>query len=234
DPYNTLGNPSNPNNTPQSQYSTQQAGITSSADTTQEDTTVVAKEKYGFRNNPFIASIASIIVPGLGQVYNGKFWKVPIFLSIMGTFGYFVYENNRQYQDFRNAYIYLNEKDPVSFDDISREEAITNYNSIREKYENFILPFDTLPNSRAANLMAANRDFSRRNRDWMAVFFLLTYVCNIMDASVDAHFANFDVSDKLSMKIQPTFMAINGTPQVGINVNLLFTDNRRKLKDMRQ
>lgn len=227
DPYNTLGNPSNPNTTPQSQYSNPQQGVVVE-DTTQEDTTVVAKEKYGFRNNPYIASLASAVVPGLGQAYNGKYWKIPIFWSIMGTFGYFFYVNNIQYQDFRSAYIYLNEREPKNFDIITREEAIVKYDAIRSRYESFMLPYDTLPNSRAANLMAVNRDFSRRNRDWVAVFFILAYVCNIMDASVDAHFAKFDVSDKLSMKIEPSFLSKTNVPQIGLNVTLLFSDNRRK------
>ncbi len=233
DPYNNLGNPNNPNTNPQSQYNTTPQG-TMVNDTTSEDTAKVVKEKYGLKNNPIIASLASTFLPGLGQAYNGKFWKIPIFWSLMGTFGYLVISNNTRYEDFRSGYVYTFKKNPDNFSEsISRSEAIDRYNDIYSKYSNEILPFDTVPGSRAVRLLEFRRDDARRTRDYMAVFFLLTYVMNIMDASVDAHFAKFDVSDKLSMKIEPTFISPMGIPQLGLNLNLSFTDNRKKVKDIR-
>jgi len=230
DPYNNLGNPNNPNTNPQSQYNTNPQG-TLAVDTTSEDTAKVIKEKYGWKHNPIIASVASSILPGLGQAYNGKFWKIPIFWTLMGTFGYLVVNNNTRYQDFRSGYVYLQGKNPDDFkEDIPRIEAISKYNSIYVKYANEILPFDTVANSRAFRILESNRDNARRTRDWMAVFFLLTYVMNIMDASVDAHFAKFDVSDKLSMKVEPSFLSPNGIPQLGLNLNFSFSDTHKKPK----
>ncbi len=232
DPYNTLGNPQNPNNLPQAQYGNPNQ-VTTAVDTTAEDTTKAVKEKYGFRNNPLIASLASTLVPGLGQVYNGKFWKVPIFVGLMGTFGYFIIDNDKRYNDFRDAYIYLQRRDPDNYrivldDETSRER----YTEIYNKHTNQMYPFPDstggATSTQAAFILQNQRDFARKNRDWMVIFFLLTYVCNIMDASVDAHFAKFDISDKLSMKVEPSFISPGGRAQIGLNINLTFSDNRRK------
>lgn len=228
DPYNMQGNPQNPNNLPQAQYGTSQ---NAAADTTSEDTTKTEREKYGLKHNPRIASLASVILPGAGQIYNGKMWKVPIFWGLMGTFGYLVISNNRRYQDFRDAFVYQNLRDPNDFSQkLTREEAESRYNLIYGKYENEILPFDTIPLSRSWNLLENRRDEARRVRDWMAVFCILTYVCNIMDAAVDAHFAKFDVSDKLSMRVKPELINPVGVPQLGLNLNFAFIDTREKQK----
>lgn len=220
DPYNMLGSPQNPNNIPQANYD---------APEDESDTVKAPKEKYGLKNNPRIASIASALLPGAGQIYNGKFWKVPIIWGLFGTFGYMVVNNHKRYQDYRAAFIYLARRNPSDFNDtLTAAEAQAGYNQIRERYTNTILPFDSTTTGRAGRFLEFRRDDARRNRDWMTVFLLLTYVCNIMDAAVDAHFANFDVSDNLALRVRPEFQGGTGVPLLGVNFTLAVLNPRTK------
>lgn len=229
DPYNNLGNPANPNNLPQSNYS-------SRADTTGEDTVTFAKKEkkpFKLKHNPVLATVFSAVIPGAGQIYNGKFWKVPIFWGVMGTIGYFFSYNQTRYQDFRDAFAYTTLRDPNNFNNrLDTNTAREGYNEIYNKYENEILPFEANGSgdetTQAARLIQFERDNARRTRDYMAVFFIVSYVCNIMDAAVDAHFHNFDVSDKLSLNIKPTFLNPVGNPQLGLNMNFTFHEKKYK------
>jgi hypothetical protein len=127
------------------------------------------------------AAIFSAVLPGLGQGYNKKYWKIPIIYAGFGVIGYFVYTNNKEYKDFREAYLYVANDETYPIDN----PYVTKYSETQLK--------DAM-------------DYYRRNRDLSIIIGGLWYTLNILEAYVDAHFFDYDISDDLTMSIKPTMM----------------------------
>lgn len=143
--------------------------------TEQADSTIVKQKK---KHSPFKATIMSAALPGMGQVYNGKWWKVPI---IYGAFGGLIYSsvaNDIKFRTYKKAYLIRVDDDPNTTDEFEGQYSDAN---LRELV-----------------------DFYQRNRDISLIFTGVIYALNIIDASVDAHLKDFDVSDDLSLKVRPT------------------------------
>jgi hypothetical protein len=138
------------------------------------------------------AVLYSAVLPGLGQFYNKKYWKIPIVYAALGATGYFVMENHKQYQ-----YYY-------------------------QGLEKLILTGEDIFEGRFTedNLIFISNTY-RRWRDLSIILFVAAYGLNILDAYVDAHFFHFDISDDLSMKVQPTIQ----NHYLGIYAGLHFTIN---------
>lgn len=126
-------------------------------------------------NRPRNAAILSAILPGAGQVYNKKYWKVPLVYAGLGAFGYFIYKNHTEYSQYRQIYRSL-------VDTVRGNEIESPYSSEQLK----IL-----------------KEGARRNRDFFVIISCAWYAANIVDALVDAYLYDFDVSDNLSLKITP-------------------------------
>lgn len=146
-------------------------------------------------HSPTKATLLSAAIPGLGQAYNKKYWKIPLVWLGLGTFGYFIIWNNDQYQYYRRNLIYEIEQDP----DYPNE---TNLNE--------------------ATLKSA-RDQYRRNRDQLALYGILFYLVQIVDAHVDAHLIEFDVNQDLSVRFEPSYSPFkNGGSQIGLSIKFKF------------
>ena len=147
--------------------------------------------------NPRTATIRSAIIPGWGQAYNKKYWKIPIVYGALGTTaGIFVY-NVKTYNELRRAYTILITKDTA------------NYNNIDPKYK--VLTPDAI---------RSNRDVFRQNIDYSALFFLIFWGLNVVDATVDAHLKGFDVGNNLSLQIKPGFSPLANTNGLSLVLNL--------------
>jgi Family of unknown function (DUF5683) len=120
---------------------------------------------------PAKASFYSAVLPGLGQVYNKKYWKVPLVYGAIGTSLYFYRDSQKQYDVYRTEYK-------------NRLEGIKNKDEFLAKQSE-----STLINA---------QKFYQRNRDLSALFMVAFYVLNIVDANIDAHLSQFNVGDKLS------------------------------------
>jgi hypothetical protein len=129
-------------------------------------------------HSPKKALIMSLIVPGLGQVYNQKYWKVPIIYGAGGAFAYFIGFNQHKYVQFRDAYLKGDTGEPTLIEGIEYD-------------------YDVLP--RAMN-------YYRRYRDLSVLGTGAIYLLNAIDAMIDAHFFSYDVSDDLSLDIRPTLL----------------------------
>ncbi len=144
------------------------------------------------------ATIMSAIIPGLGQAYNRKWWKVPIVYAGIGGFGYLFYNNQAQFTYYGNNLRYENDGDPNTINE-------TKYNSDQ--------------------LLSLKNDF-RKYRDLGVIGCAIIYVLNIVDANVDAHLKTFDVSDDLSLEIKPynNVYCFNNSVgmQTGVSLNLKF------------
>ncbi|MDD2419506.1 MAG: hypothetical protein EOM16_02760 [Bacteroidia bacterium] len=159
----------------------------------------VANFKYHKKVLPARASLYSAMLPGLGQVYNGDYWKIPIFYGGFIVTGYFISSNNTQFKRYKNLY-YLS-SDPENSD----------YQNINPETMKYYM------------------DSYRRLRDYSILAGVLVYALNIIDANVFAHLQDFDVSDDLSasfapgvvMPLNPNF-AYNMNPAVGFRLNIKF------------
>jgi hypothetical protein len=134
---------------------------------------------------PMKAALLSAVLPGAGQAYNRKYWKVPIVYAGVGGFAYAIRFNHGIYQDFRNALIVNLDGDPST--------------------EN-VFPFDNYDN----NGLRRVRDAYRRYRDLSMILGVVFYGLNIADAVVDAHLRDFDVSDDLSLRVLPAYLTVPG------------------------
>lgn len=150
------------------------------------------------RHSPRRALMLSAIVPGAGQAYNKKYWKIPIIYAGAGVLGFFIYRNNERYQHFRDAVI------------------------AKDRYNIYILDryYPEYPaGGRLDDLesMRRNRDYNRRNFEFCIILSGVLYALNIVDANVDAHLKNFQLGDN-DLSLVPSSSA--NQPGVGLSLRL--------------
>ncbi|MDD4920793.1 MAG: DUF5683 domain-containing protein [Bacteroidales bacterium] len=146
---------------------------------------------------PAKATLYSALLPGLGQIYNGDYWKIPVIYGGLIACGYFWQYNGLQYNRYKTMYNHAMAK-PSQYDGWMTPENIKWY-----------------------------RDTFRRYRDYSIIATVLVYALNIIDANVFAHFQDFDISDDLTLRIEPglipvTTIASAGYPGAGIQMRLTF------------
>lgn len=137
-------------------------------------------------HSPKKAAMYSAILPGLGQAYNKKYWKIPIVWGAMAFSIFYVDSFNRSYKNYKNRFDLKNRTIPTSYNSDSSVSIRAN-----------LFPNESL------EFLKGNRDIARRNRDLFIIITTGIYILNIIDASVDAHLFYFDVSDDLSLKVLP-------------------------------
>ncbi len=147
----------------------------SQSDTTKVEKKLDKKAVYGSARK---ASVMSAILPGLGQAYNRKFWKIPIVYAGLGGFGYLFYVNQQKFKYYSNNLKWENDNDP---------------NTLNTTHD---------PVLNTDQLLAEKAQY-RKRRDLGVIGFAIFYFVNIIDANVDAHLKTFDVSDDLSLNIKP-------------------------------
>jgi hypothetical protein len=140
---------------------------------------------------PSKAAFYSAVLPGLGQIYNKKYWKVPLVYGALGTTIYFYISNNNKYHAYRDAY----------------KRRLEGFNDDEFTY---------LDNSR---LIAAQK-FYQNNRDLSALLTGLFYILNIVDANVDAHLMQFNVNDNLTIKPDFYRNEFSANQNLGISLTL--------------
>lgn len=163
----------------------------------QGDTTRV--DPNFIEHSPKKASILSALLPGAGQVYNKKYWKVPLVYGAIGTSLYFAFDQKRQFDEFKEAYLFRVDDDATTNDD---------------KYTGIYTD---------QNLLTLIED-RRRNRDLLFVLAGFSYMLNIVDAAVDAHLYYFDVNDDLEASFRPKVLydPFNQQYTTGIQLNIKF------------
>ncbi|MBK0404758.1 hypothetical protein I5M27_17320 [Adhaeribacter sp. BT258] len=159
---------------------------------------IIKTEKDKGLSKPGRAALFSAVLPGLGQVYNGHYWKVPVIYAVGGTLGYLIVWNNDRYQDYSQAYLYSIDNNTETEPTIKDEATSLSTNALRN-----------------------GRDLYRRNRDLSVILLVLAYGLNIMEANVGAHLNEFDISDDLSMNWQPSiqYAAFGTQPTPGLSLH---------------
>lgn len=163
-----------------------------------------------FEHSPQTATMYAAILPGLGQIYNRKYWKLPILYGGAAALIYAIHFNNKYYKKYSSAYRDFLIGDPnnksymyfVNRAHLTEEQVQGTYKQWFQK---------SLKNK---------KDYYRRYRDLSIFGMIGLYAVQVVDACVDAHFFNFDVSDDLAFHWQPEFDPSNR--QVGAKLALSF------------
>jgi hypothetical protein len=143
---------------------------------------------------PSKAAFYSAIVPGLGQVYNKSYWKVPLVYGGMALSLYYYSWNNREYHRYRDAY-----KDKLAGRDVTGELA-------------------NLDNDR----LIRGQRFHQKNRDLSMLITVGIYLLNIVDANVDAHLTQFNVDENLTLRPQLQQNSIDYKHNLGLSLTYQF------------
>lgn len=167
--------------------------------------------------NPKIAGLLSTFIPGAGQVYNGRWWKVPI---IYGG-GYLLYSgiNHRAIaKDFYKGLLVIKDQEGTDAEIASYVDSFKNKSSVTD------LTGAEYKNVTEAEMKSYYDDYSSKLQN-LYIFSVVLYSLNILDAVVDAHLKSFDVSDNLAMKIKPGIINSIGTyggigPSIGVQFSL--------------
>lgn len=167
-----------------------------------------------WRPNPKRALWLAIVLPGAGQVYNRKYWKLPL---IYGGFVGCIYAlqwNNMMFKDYSQAYLDIMDSDPST-----------------ESYNQFLHLGTKITSSNITqyqDIFRRRKDRYRRWRDLSFFCMLGVYALSIIDAYVDASLSEFDISDKLSLRIEPTVFStaqrnsLNSPSAIGLHGCLIF------------
>lgn len=181
------------------------------------DTTSVVVKKH----SPRKATMYSAVIPGLGQVYNRKVWKVPIIYAGFGTLAYFVAFNTKWMTTYKNAYLDFTDSMLVTdsyLDVISPNIERATYDWILGDAK-----FNPSLAETLKRLLINNKDYYRRNRDLSYIGIAAWYLLNIIDASVDAHFFDFDISEDLSLQVHPYTTGPGSAYQAfGVRISISF------------
>ena len=151
------------------------------------------------------ATTLSTICPGAGQIYNKSYWRVPIIIGGLASTIYTIDWNNRGYKRFKTAYALR-----------------VDYDKNPEKYPGGAA--DEFRGAYSATFLKNLKDSYRRNRDLCILLTAGVYMLQIIDAHVDAHLQDYDISDDLTMNLEPYFdySPVGSTPLMGVNMSLKF------------
>ena len=167
-----------------------------------------------FVPSPKKAMWLGIVLPGAGQIYNHKYWKLPIIYGGMVGCIYAMRWNNMMYTDYSRAYLDLMDDDPTT-----------------ESYNSFMhlgAKITDANKARYQDLFKRRKDFYRRYRDLSLFCLLGVYALSIIDAYVDASLSQFDISRDLSLRVEPTVIKRNNSSNplessaLGLSVGLTF------------
>ena len=163
----------------------------------QQDSTQSILVQQEQQHSPRKATIYSAVLPGLGQYYNKRYWKIPLVYAAIGGCLYTAIWNNKEYRNYREELVYRSNNTGL-FSNLDLT-----------KYSN-------------DNLLELS-DYHRKWRDNFYIFTGLAHLLNIVDANVDAHFFNFDVSEDLSLNIRPYSYSVEiDKPIMGLSLRLNF------------
>ncbi len=169
-------------------YSYAQTDSTATDSTDEEETTTKILDKH-----PRNATLMSALLPGLGQIYNKKYWKAPIIYALGGVVTYFFISSEKNYR--------------IQTDSVNSYNTRNTVNGVPPSFN----PFEN------------NQDFYHKNRDLSAILIIALYTLNIIDAHVDGHLRGFDIDEKLSLRFKPLFYTnYNSQFVTGLTANFVF------------
>lgn len=159
--------------------------------------------------NPKVATFRSAVIPGWGQAYNKKYWKIPLIYGALGTTAAVFVYNLKTYKILKKAIILRSDSDPANDTLVDKQFINLSTESIRSYRNSF-----------------------RQSVDYSVLFFVAFWALNVVDATVDAHLKAFDVSDNISFRVKPGYNP--NTNSGGISLVFSFKDKQAKVLPSRQ
>ncbi len=150
--------------------------------------------------SPSRAAFYSAILPGLGQAYNKKYWKIPVVYAALGTGIYFYVDNTKQYNRYRDAY----------------KSRLAGYNTDEFWGSNPLSP------QISSDALIRAQETLRRNRELSLLITVGIYALNIIDANVDAHLLQYNVDENLAIRPHFKMNEIDAKTNLGLTVNFNF------------
>ena len=145
-----------------------------------------------FVPNPTKATWLAVVFPGGGQIYNRKYWKLPIIYGGFAGCAYALSWNGKMYKDYSQAYLDIMDSNPNT-----------------KSYEDLLPPNSSYNEEQLKSTLKRRKDMFRRYRDLSIFAFIGVYLISIIDAYVDAELSNFDITPDLSMKVEPAVIDNN-------------------------
>jgi hypothetical protein len=171
-----------------------------------QDTLPPAPKKHHFKSEPLKATMLAVAFPGAGQVYNRKFWKIPVVYAGFGALIYSAGFNSNQYVTYIKAYQDFTDNIPETkgYLKIIKADAST--------YDRVLFPLSYDPQNYSYYKDALLRmvDYYKRYRDLSYIGVAAWYLISILDANVDASLNNFDISNNLNLTVAPALMPLPG------------------------
>jgi len=133
------------------------------------------------RHKPLYAALFSMALPGLGQAYNRKYWKIPIVYAGLGGLGYGIYALSTAYNGYRRAYRLQVDEDSTTY---GSYKGVDNVNTLK-----------------------SYRDYNKNNLDIVTIVTVVWYALNIVDAAVDAHLFEWNMKDDIHLSWQPSVLS---------------------------
>jgi hypothetical protein len=189
-----------------------------SADSNNTTTVTIDTTKHGVEKKirvykPKVAALRSAILPGLGQIYNKKYWKLPIVYAALGISGGVFLYNLKNYKDTRFAYQAIYKASLPPYDPLNPAPGpyrdSTDYFKIKPPLQRYSL-----------STLQYYRNSFRRDIDYSALIFIILWGLNVVDATVDAHLKAFDVSPDLSLRFKPGRSRMAGTTGLSLVFNI--------------
>ena len=174
----------------------------------QKDSTVKHKKQHFIafskidtskKYNPNIAIIRSAIFPGWGQITNKKYWKLPLVYGALGITAGVFFHNIKQFKEANAAYANATDGDATN---------------------DYLIPQPYYSVKDQPGTIKTFRNQVRQNVDYSALFFIVFWGLNVVDATVDAHLKTFDVSDDLSLDIKPGYSPLANTNGISLVMNI--------------
>lgn len=157
------------------------------------------KRPLNFIPNPSKAVWYSALFPGLGQIYNRKYWKLPLVYGGFMGITYALAWNGQYLKDYTNAYSDLMDDNPntTSYLDILPANMLNNFNN------------GSLTHDQLGTILKNRKDYFRRNRDLSIICMVGLYFVTMIDAYVDAQLFQFDINPDLSLRVEPVSLKVN-------------------------
>ena len=149
---------------------------------------------------PSKAAFYSAVLPGLGQAYNKKYWKIPIVYAALGTSLYFYFDNNKEYNRYRDAF----------------KSRLAGYET-----DEFYGPISGSPRVSLEGLERAQKTL-RRNKELSLLITFGIYALNILDANVDAHLLQYNIDEDLTLKPHFQYNEMENNTDLGLTLNFKF------------
>lgn len=174
------------------------------------------------KHSPRRATLYSTFVPGLGQIYNRKYWKLPLVYAAVGIPAYTFFYNHNLYKQCQQAIALI---DPYTSAGLAVPDSATRLIS-NAALRNLAAQGQT-------NQIRTYRNEYRKDQDYSVIFFILFWSLQIVDATVDAHLMSFDVSSELSLHLAQPSGNMAGPGATGTGIGLAFDFHKPRFKQVK-